>query len=84
MIGSWIGSDWPFPDFQHQNNIRLIYIYVHAYFFRPFVAFPGMRHVPGKVPSDVIVDASMAAAVRDAGRMWTKVGTSLRNKEVDS
>ncbi|CAK9118074.1 unnamed protein product [Durusdinium trenchii] len=24
------------------------------------------------VPSDVIVDASMAAAVRDAGRMWTK------------
>ena len=25
-----------------------------------------------QVPSDVIVDASMAAAVRDAGRMWTK------------
>lgn len=27
------------------------------------------------VPSDVIVDASMAAAVRDAGRMWTKEDT---------
>merc|ERR1712110_1181631 len=24
------------------------------------------------VPSDVIVDASMAAAIRDSGRMWTK------------
>mmetsp|Transcript_74436 Transcript_74436/g.193449 ORF Transcript_74436/g.193449 Transcript_74436/m.193449 type:complete len:895 (+) Transcript_74436:101-2785(+) len=27
------------------------------------------------VPSDVIVDASMAAAVRDSGRMWTKDDT---------
>ncbi|CAJ1356379.1 unnamed protein product [Effrenium voratum] len=27
------------------------------------------------VPSDVIVDASMAAAVRDAGQMWTKDDT---------
>eukprot|EP00403_Amphidinium_massartii_P019604 CAMPEP_0178427114 /NCGR_PEP_ID=MMETSP0689_2-20121128/29577_1 /TAXON_ID=160604 /ORGANISM="Amphidinium massartii, Strain CS-259" /LENGTH=844 /DNA_ID=CAMNT_0020048809 /DNA_START=110 /DNA_END=2644 /DNA_ORIENTATION=+ len=27
------------------------------------------------VPSDVIVDASMAAAIRDSGRMWTKEDT---------
>jgi len=27
------------------------------------------------VPSDVIVDASMAAAIRDSGRMWTKDDT---------
>ena len=29
------------------------------------------------MPSDVIVDASMAAAVRDAGRMWTKVSWKI-------
>ena len=42
--------------------------------------------VPSEVPSDVIVDASMAAAVRDARRMWTKERLGrpkIPNKEVD-
>merc|ERR1740121_1451781 len=34
------------------------------------------------VPSDVIVDASMAAAVRDSGRMWTKDDTLCDTKFV--
>lgn len=34
------------------------------------------------VPSDVIVDASMAAAVRDSGRMWTKDDTLCDSKFV--
>ena len=33
-----------------------------------------------QVPSDVIVDASMAAAVRDAGKMWTKVWEGGRGR----
>ena len=33
---------------------------------------PTLHPLFSEVPSDVIVDASMAAAVRDAGRMWTK------------
>jgi len=43
---------------------------------------PAMAYVDSRrgitnlhVPSDVIVDASMAAAVRDAGKMWTKDDT---------
>jgi isocitrate dehydrogenase len=43
---------------------------------------PAMAYVDSRngitnlhVPSDVIVDASMAAAVRDSGRMWTKDDT---------
>ena len=39
--------------------------------------------VHSEVPSDVIVDASMAAAVRDAGRMWTKERLGRPNREVD-
>jgi len=34
------------------------------------------------VPSDVIIDASMAAAVRDSGRMWTKDDTLCDTKFV--
>mmetsp|Transcript_71755 Transcript_71755/g.199079 ORF Transcript_71755/g.199079 Transcript_71755/m.199079 type:complete len:887 (+) Transcript_71755:58-2718(+) len=44
---------------------------------RPPVAYVDSRRgiTNLHVPSDVIVDASMAAAVRDSGRMWTKDDT---------
>jgi len=55
-----------------------------CYAERPAIAYVNSRRgiTNLHVPSDVIVDASMAAAVRDSGRMWTKEDTLCDTKFV--
>jgi len=60
-----------------QDELRDVYKY------RPQLAMVNSDHGVTNlhVPSDVIIDASMPAMIRNSGQMWNKDGKSQRHKK---